>query len=130
MVRAGPGWFFELVPTKLPHYVLPIYPGDPDRVRLAADCQGYGRRPTEALAGLARPRSDGRLPCRDHRILPRLLVGIPVGLAGGISIWSIAAALAVVGAAWFGFRFRHGRSAPPDGVNPRHAACRKRSTAF
>jgi len=100
-----PSWLvFEAVPTKLPHYVLPLYPA----IALLAGAALFdrltspiGRRPWAAYAAVglwtlvgvalggvviaAAPLGDGRLSIR--------------GIVAALAIWAVTA-----GGAWFGWR--------------------------
>ena len=103
-----PAWLmFELIPTKLPHYVLPLYPalalicahaainGADELARLARTVAGRGFLALWAVAGLA--------------------IGVGIGVAswwleGGITVAGLvppaAAIVAVALGLWFAFRDR------------------------
>lgn len=99
-----PFWLvFELIPTKLPHYVLPAYPG------------------MALLIGwlLTLPPQDANAPLRRWQDwlwwstafglvvvslgLAVVCVGAPIYLTGSFSWWSIPAAAAALGAGYFAF---------------------------
>ena len=102
-----PFWLvFELIPTKLPHYVLPAYPG------------------MALLIGwlLTLPPQDANAPLRRWQDwlwwstafglvvvslgLAVVCVGAPIYLTGSFSWWSIPAAAAALGAGYFAFSRR------------------------
>jgi 4-amino-4-deoxy-L-arabinose transferase-like glycosyltransferase len=87
-----PGWvLLELVPTKLPHYVLPLYPA---LALLAALALAEG---TPVLAGWAR-RLDlivKALWLASTLVLATLLIGLPLRFAGHVSIPGIIGALSL-----------------------------------
>ena len=78
---AVPMWVvFELVPTKLPHYVLPLYPALAILVAIAAERQSFAVH--------------GRLPRWVMGLLPFLVVGL-AGIAAG-ALWILDSAIPFV----------------------------------
>lgn len=97
-----PAWLlFELVPTKLPHYVLPLYPA----LALLA-----GRAALDAAEGLVpRLRSwDGRLAYLAWALAGLAIAGaavaIPIAAGGGVEPLSLIPALAALTVAGAGLR--------------------------
>jgi 4-amino-4-deoxy-L-arabinose transferase-like glycosyltransferase len=99
-----PFWLlFELIPTKLPHYMLPAYPA-------LALLVGW-------LAALE--ATDAERPLRRWQVwlrwatvfghlvvtlaLAALAVGAPIYLMGRFEPWSVPAAVAILAAGWLGF---------------------------
>ncbi|HTV67292.1 MAG TPA: glycosyltransferase family 39 protein [Rhizobiaceae bacterium] len=99
-----PFWLvFELIPTKLPHYVLPAYPA----LALAV---GWMLTSGDALPDAL--KSGWRLWLRRANIFGLALVTIALAVGavavvpyvtGSFSVWGVIAALLFLAAGWFGF---------------------------
>ncbi len=93
-----PSWIvFELVPTKLPHYVLPLYPAlalliGSALLRRAAASPGRSQRLPDALAFA--------LWALVGAALILALIGLPIALGGRVEAWSLVPAAAILGCAF------------------------------
>ena len=91
---AGPAWLlFELVPTKLPHYVLPLYPA------LAMLCAWALHEAGGAWAGTRWRKGLAVLVAGLAVALGAAAVALPVRFGEGPGLWSAVAALAGLAAA-------------------------------
>ena len=109
----GPAWiFFELVPTKLPHYVLPLYPA---LALLAGGALAEGF--TKRLAGPARfvGSAVGVLWGMVTITLAAALLALPLWFGGRVSPAVIVAAPVMLGLA-LRLLFRHSRQMPTAGL--------------
>lgn len=99
-----PFWLvFELIPTKLPHYVLPAYPGMALLIGWLLTLQ-----PQDANAPLKRWQdwlwwSTAFGLAVVSLGLAAVCIGAPIYLTGAFSWWSIPAAAAALGAGYFAF---------------------------
>jgi 4-amino-4-deoxy-L-arabinose transferase-like glycosyltransferase len=99
-----PFWLlFELIPTKLPHYVLPAYPALALLIGWLATLE-----PADAEKPLRRWQVWLRRAAAFGQIvvtlgLAALCVGLPIHLTGRLDPWSIPAAVAVLAAGWLAF---------------------------
>ncbi|MFD1983090.1 ArnT family glycosyltransferase [Mesorhizobium newzealandense] len=99
-----PFWLvFELIPTKLPHYVLPAYPGMALLIGWLLTLQ-----PQDANAPLKRWQdwlwwSTAFGLAVVSLGLAAVCIGAPIYLTGSFSWWSIPAAAAALGAGYFAF---------------------------
>lgn len=96
-----PWWLLcELVPTKLPHYVLPAYPA------LALAFGAAGERVPTAGAGWQAwaLRGAGAMHALVTLLLAAIAIAAPAYLGAGISVAALAAALLLLGTGWLGWR--------------------------
>lgn len=99
-----PFWLlFEVIPTKLPHYVLPAYPALALLVGWLATLE-----PADAETPLRRWQVWLRLAAAFGQVVVTLglalvCVGLPIYLMGRLDPWSIPAAIAVLAAGWLAF---------------------------
>lgn len=97
-----PFWLlFELISTKLPHYMLPAYPA----LALAIGWALTGQA-TASLEGWR--RWVARLAAFGHGLvtlgLAVLVVALPIVLERGFSFWSVPSAMLILTAGWLGLR--------------------------
>ncbi|MFA6019294.1 MAG: glycosyltransferase family 39 protein [Rhodospirillales bacterium] len=93
----GPSWLvFELIPTKLPHYVLPLYPALALLIAgFAFERRGQTGKDMKIWAGIWAVVG---------LVLAVAAIAAPLLYGPGFSLWSIPAALAALLAAWLGLR--------------------------
>lgn len=99
-----PFWLlFEIIPTKLPHYVLPAYPALALLVGwLATLDPGDAERPLRRWQVWLRwAAAFGQVVVTLG--LAAVCVGLPVYLMGRLDPWSVPAAIAVLAAGWLAF---------------------------
>lgn len=100
-----PYWLLcELIPTKLPHYMLPAYPALALALGWAIANMGKVSAPAQPLwqKWLYRFAVTGQVLVT--LALAAIAVGAPIYLASGASIGGLLAALALVSAGWLGLR--------------------------
>ena len=99
-----PFWLlFEVIPTKLPHYVLPAYPALALLVGWLATLE-----PADAETPLRRWQVWLRWAAAFGQVVVTLglavvCVGLPIYLMGRLDPWSIPAAIAMLAAGWLAF---------------------------
>src|SRR6202023_1745250 len=93
----GAAWLmFELVPTKLPHYILPVYPA------LALLAAGWIAKPA-ASAQTSRARGLRLAACVQFMLAAMAIAAVPLflpqRLGGALAWWVLTGACSALGAA-------------------------------